>query len=242
MLIQDVIPLVVSKIRGRSDLSSYAGEPGSDIPTWLMQAIQDLTPSFPFEELVMKGPYVNFITAQAEYAITYFLPNTDTAFTQVRSFFRYFNTTNPPLVGATNTTGNQLKSRATAVVEPLSVIPGLPQYWCQNGNNLLFGFQPDQAYTVFMRYQRPHPFDLENLPSQQIFMPDDWQEILAYAAAIKACDYLGLNDVGFGYYKLLHGDPKEPGSVGLIQARLSQMRRNLVINERQLQPVVRRYT
>jgi hypothetical protein len=107
---------------------------------------------------------------------------------------------------------------------------------------LLFGFQPDQAYTVFMRYQRPHPFQLNNLPTNKIYMPIDWKEIIAYAAAIKACDYLGMNDVGFGYYKLLHGDPKDPASVGLIQARQSQMRRNLSNNERQMQPVLRRYT
>lgn len=240
--IQDLIPQVVDKIRGRSDLSDYGGHLGSDIPSWICSAIKDLTPSFPFEELVAKGPYVNFIQFQPEYSIIYFLPSSDTRFTMIRSFFRYFTTDNPPLVGATNTTGNQIKSRATAVVEPMSTIPGLPQYWCQNGSKLLFGFQPDQEYTVFMRYQRPHPFDLDNLPSQQIFMPDDWQEVIAYAAAIKACDFLGLNEVGFGYYKLLHGDPSNPQSVGLIDARLSQLRRNLTINERQLQPIISRYT
>lgn len=242
MTIQDLIPSVVDKLRGRRDLSIYGGIPGSDIPSWIYQAILDLTPSFPFEELVMKGPYVNFVVGQNEYLITFFLPSDDRKFTQIRSFFRYFNTTNPPLTGDTNTTGNELKARNTMVVEPMSTIPGLPQYWCQNGNKLLFGFQPDQQYTVFMRYQRPHPFDIANLPASQIFMPENWREIIAYAAAIKGCDYLGMNDVGFGYYKLLHGDPKEPASVGLIQARHSQMRRNLSNNERQMQPIVRRYT
>jgi hypothetical protein len=242
MLISDVVPLVVDKIRGRSDLSTYGGSPSSDIPSWIYEAILDLTPSYPFEELILKGPYVNFIVGQAEYPINFFMPLDKREFTQIRSFFRFFVTTNPPTTGTTNMVGSQLKTRTTPVVEPMSTIPGLPQYWCQNGDMLLFGFQPDQAYTVFMRYQRPHPFQLNNLPTNKIYMPIDWKEIIAYAAAIKACDYLGMNDVGFGYYKLLHGDPKDPASVGLIQARQSQMRRNLSNNERQMQPVLRRYT
>jgi hypothetical protein len=242
MTIQDIVPLVQDKLRGRSDLSVYGGTPGSDIPSWIYQAILDITPSYPFEELIIRGPYVNFVVGLAEYPVGFFLPNDQPPFTQVRSFFRFFNTTNPPLTGATNVVGNALKARNTFTVEPMSTIPGLPQYWCQNGAMLLFGFQPDQAYTVFMRYQRPHPFNLRDLPSSVVYMPEDWREIVAYAAAIKACDYLGMNDVGFGYYKLLHGDPKEPASVGLIQARQSQMRRNLSNNERQMQPIVRRYT
>jgi hypothetical protein len=242
MYIEDLIPGVVDKLRGRSDLSTYGGIPGSDIPSWIYLAIKDLTPSYPFEELIMKGPYVNFIVGQAEYLVNYFLPTDDTRWTQVRSFFRFFVTDNPPRTQATNTVGNQLKTRTTPVVEPMSTIPGIPQYWNQNGNTLLFGFQPDQAYTVFMRYQRPHPFDTDNLPASQVYMPDDWREIITYAAAIKGCDYLGMNDVGMRYYQLLHGDPKNPGSIGLLQARGSQMRRNLSNNERQMVPVVRRFT
>lgn len=242
MTIQDLIPDVQDKLRGRSDLSEYGGTPGSDIPSWLFRSILDLTPSYPFEELVMKGPYVNFTVGTAEYLVTFFLPPQDQRFTQVRSFFRYFQTDNPPLTQNPNVTGSQLKFRMTSVVESMATIPGIPQYWCQNGNKILFGFQPDNSYTVFMRYQRPHPFDIDNLPASQIFMPDDWREILAYAAAIKACDFLGLNELGLTYYKLLHGDPKNPASIGLLQARVSQMTRNASNNERQMQPVVRRYT
>jgi len=241
MIIHDLIPMVQDKLRGRVDLSAYSGTPGSDIPSWIYEAILDLTPSYPFEELIARGPYVNFVVGQAEYLLSFFLPP-NSRFTQVRSFFRFFGTTNPPTTNATNVVGNQLKARTTMVVEPMSTIPGLPQYWCQNGNKILVGFQPDQTYTVFMRYQRPHPFDLKNLPAAQIFMPEDWREVIVYSAAIRACDFLGMNDVGFGYYKLLHGDPKQPTSVGLLQARESQLRRNLSNNERQMQPIVRRYT
>lgn len=241
MNIQDIVPIVVSKLRGRSDLSTYGGLPGSDIPSWIFASILDLTASYPFEELIMKGPYTNFIVGQAEYVLNYFLPTDDTEFTMIRSFFRFFVTTNPPQTGTTNTVGSELKVRTTPVVEPMSTIPGIPQYWTQNGRILLFGFQPDQPYTVFMRYQRPHPFDISNLPANQIYMPSDWREIIAYSAAIRGCEYLGMTDVALTYYKLLHGDPKDPGSVGLIQARQSQMRRNLSVNERQMQPIVRRF-
>src|SRR6267378_1684194 len=196
MIIHDLISMVQDKLRGRSDLSAYSGTLGSDIPSWIYEAILDLTPSYPFEELIARGPYVNFIVGQAEYLLSFFLPP-NSRFTQVRSFFRFFGTTNPPITNATNVVGNQLKARTTMVVEPMSTIPGLPQYWSQ---------------------------------------------VIVYSAAIRACDFLGMNDVGFGYYKLLHGDPKQPMSVGLLQARESQLRRNLSNNERQMQPIVRRYT
>jgi len=238
--INDLIPLVKDKLRGRNDLSVYSGKLGSDIPSWLYQAVRDLTPNFPFEELVVaNAPIVSFQVGVATYPINYFLAENGPAFSSVRSFFRYFVTSNP--VGSTGITGSVMKSRVTAVVYPMSVIPGLPTYWCQNGNQIMVGFQPDKAYQVQMIYQREHPFRLSDLPVCTVYMPADWKEVLAYAAAIKGCDYLGLNDIGVGYYKQLHGDPKKPGNIGLLAEKISQLQRNLVTNERQMQPIVSTY-
>jgi hypothetical protein len=238
--VADVIPMVVDKLRGRSDLSQYGGAIGSDIPSWIYHAINDLTPNFPFEELVVdNAPPVNFIVGQARYPIAYFLAERLPPFSMVRSFFRYFVTN--LITSPTGITGSIIKSRATTVVYPMSVIPGLPVYWCQNGNNILIGFNPDQAYVVQMIYQKKHPFTISNLLADPIFMPDDWKEVLAYAAAIKGCDFLGMNDVGIGYYQMLHGDPKKPGNIGLLAEKKSQMERNMNLNERQMQPIVHNY-
>lgn len=232
--------MVVDKLRGRNDLSDYSGTIGSDIPSWIYHAINDLTPSFPFEELVVdNAPFFQFQVGLARYPIKYFLAENNTDFTMVRSFFRYFTTILPPILG---NVGGIMKNRATGVVYPMSTISGIPTYWAQNGNNILFGFCPDQPYVGKMIYQRRHPFIISNIPACPVYMPDDWKEVLAYAAAIKACDYLGMPEVGAMYYKLLHGDPKKPGNIGLLAERISQLQRNMVTNERQLQPVVMRYT
>jgi hypothetical protein len=232
--------MVVDKLRGRGDLSAYGGQLGSDIPSWIHNAITDLTPNFPFEELVVaNAPVVNFVVGQNQYPINFFLAENGPPFTMVRSFFRYFVTS--LTTSNTGITGSALKNRVTAVVMPMSVIPGLPIYWCQNGQWILFGFNPDQAYCVQMVYQREHPFNLANLPTNTIYMPPDWKEVLAYAAAIKGCEYLGMNEVGMSYYKMLHGDPKKPGNIGLLAEKVSQLQRNLVTNERQMQPMVSSY-
>lgn len=238
--LSEVVPMVADKLRGRSDLSEYGGAIGSDIPSWIYHAINDLTPSFPFEELVVdNAPFFQFQVGLARYPIKYFLAENLPSFSMVRSFFRYFTTILPPVLG---NVGGIMKCRATGVVYPMSTISGIPSYWCQNGDNILFGFCPDQPYVGQMIYQRKHPFNINNLPTSVIYMPEDWKEVLAYAAAIKACDYLGMLEVGMQYYKLLHGDPKKPGNIGLLAEKISQLQRNMVTNERQLQPIVSRYT
>lgn len=238
--INSIIPMVADKLRGRSDVSSYGGQLGSDIPSWIHNAVMDLTTNFPFEELIVpNAPPVNFIVGQSQYPVNYFLAEHAPPFSSVRSFFRYFVTN--LTTSNTGVTGSILKGRATSVVMPMSVIPGLPVFWCQNGNTILFGFQPDQAYVAQMIYQRVHPFNLTNLPACTIYMPGDWKEVLAYAAAIKGCEYLGMNEVGMNYYKMLHGDPKKPGNIGLLMEKKSQLERNMVLNERQMQPIVSCY-
>lgn len=243
MNIKDLTGVVADKLRGRTDLITYGGDLGSDIPSWIIEAVWDITPDLPFEELIVPGPFVNFIVGQAEYPVSFFLDpnNKQDEFTDVRNFTRYFSTDIPPALGQPS---GELKVRASSVVQSRSNIPGLPSVWCQNGSKLLFGFNPDQPYTVFMRFQKKHPFVLRNnlngILSQTVFMPNDWREIIAYAAAIKGCDYLGMNDIGTNYFQKLHGDPKRPADLGILKQKATQLQRNLNHNERQLQPVVRR--
>lgn len=236
--ISDLVPQVVSKLRGRGDLSSYGGSLGSDIPSWLHDSITDLTGNFPFEELVVTGPFKSLIVGQSTYPLSFFLAENSPVFSTVRTFYRYFTTNNPPNLGDV---GSVLKGRVSSVVYGQSNIQGLPQWWTQNGMGILFGFNPDQAYTVQMVYQRKHPFTLKNLLVDTVYMPNDWKEVLAYAAAIRGCEYLGMNDVAIDYYKKLHGDPKKPGNIGLLTEKISQLQRNITQNERQLQPIVGEY-
>ena len=160
--IAEVVPMVVDKLRGRGDLSTYDGAIGSDIPSWIYHAINDLTPNFPFMELSIPGPLFQFVVGQNYYPINYFLAENGPPFTMVNSFHRYFTSTPPPYLGQV---GGPIKCRSLAVVRPMSDIPGIPTYWAQVGDNILFGFNPDQGYYGQMYYQRKHPFVIANLPA-----------------------------------------------------------------------------
>ena len=247
--VNDVALQVQDKLRGRQGLNYYNGRLESNIPSWIYQAVVDITPNVDFEELIIKGPYVNFQLGVAEYPIDYFENKDNPRFVKIRSFFRFFTTQNPPplptalnVTGPSQQTGSWLKSRAPSVIEPMSVIPGLPTHFCQNGRTFLFGPAPNDTYTVFMRFQQKHPWNIATLPTNPILMPDDWQEVVAYLAAIKGCEHLGMNEVANMYYMKLHGDPKKPGDIGLLTQKRTQLARNLDINERQLQPILTRYT
>jgi hypothetical protein len=233
MLIKDLVVGVREKLRGRDDFDDR-------IPIWIKETILDLTMSYPFEDLGVKGPLSNFVPSQSEYDINFFLEGLGKPFTRILSWFVFYTPDGTVIPGSS--TGFNIKGRALQVVEPMSVIPGIPCLYAQNGRTLLVGFMPNVAYATYMRVQIVHPFIENNLLQTEVRMPVDWKDIIEYAAAIKGCDAVGMTEVGNGYLQKLHGDPKEPGNIGLIQARQSQQRRNLTNNERQLQPVVRRFT
>lgn len=230
MFLNDLAPLITSKLRGRSDLVTR-------YPMWANSVSKELSQNFEFEELKVTGPTKNFEINKATYPINYFgIPNDPVNFNIIVTLFRYFSTDNPPTPGQT---GSTLKPRAMAVVEPKINIPGMPVQFAQHGTQLIFGFNPDQAYAVYMRYQRKHPN--VNLMQDQLFFPDDWDDILAYAIAIKGCEEVGMNEISVEYFKKLHGDPEEPKNLGLIKARISQQRRVMNQSDRRLNVVVSRY-
>ena len=248
MIINDLIPAVIDKLRDRQDVTTT-------IPYWIASAIIDLTESYPFEELAFNGaPVVNFNPGQSEYTYSYFLgQETKVQVTRILSWFRFFSTTGSRgQVSSDGSVGSAMKYREVQVVEPMSVISGLPFVWSQVGQTILVGFNPDQAYATYVRFQEEHPFvggevvpQNQQLGNTRILMPRDWREILIYAAAEKGCDNVGMDDIGTLYHQKLWGngdpDPRKR-TIGLIEARQSQQQRNTGQNERQLQPMVRRIT
>lgn len=238
MFINDLIPGVIRKLRGRSDVSA-------DIPFYVKEALIDITQNYEFEELRINGPITNFIQNQSEYPKTAsgcpFIWPTDVKLTFVVTWYCYFNNTISTTPGAT--LGLEMKGRSPRVVEPMSKIPGQPVMYAIIGPTLIVGFMPNTNYATQMRYQRQHPFNPDAaLGATQVFLPDDWQGILEYAAAEKACDNLGMTEIGTLYHQKLYGAPgngRTAPQMGLIMERMSQQSRNTAFNEKQLKPVVR---
>lgn len=247
MLIKDLVPGVRRKLRQRDDLDEV-------IPIYVKKAIIDITQNYEFEELRHTGPTINFVTGQAEYPRNFFtLPSHGYA-TFIVSWFVFFSTSSTGSNSSANPTGKVMKYRQPRVVDPLTVIPGLPTVYSQvgeqvNQGNLLVGYNPDQNYATYQRYQREHPFPEvdENtskgalvLAQQKIYMPNDWQDILEYCAAEKACDDIGMLDVGALFHQKIYGSPTKK-MPGLIVERMTQQQRQSDYNERQLKLRVRRY-
>lgn len=236
LFISDLVDGVVKKLRNRDDVRP-------DIPNYIKKTILDLTQNYEFEELRTQGPLANFVPNQAIYSKEAgpnnpFIYPSHLKITFIVSWFCYFVSTVTP----GQSTGLEIKQRAVRVVEPMSTILGQPTVCTIVGDQILVGFMPNINYAAQMRYQRQHPFNPANtLAASEIKMPDDWQEIVEYGAAAKACGDIGMWELGQVYYQMIYGNPKKQ-QPGVIAERLSQQDRNVTFNERQLRPIVRRFT
>lgn len=262
MIINDLIPGVINKLRGRDDVTSL-------IPDAAKKAILDLTQNYEFEELKITGPLSNFVVGVQEYPLrgydvlgiqgNPFIYQDNISITFITSWFVYYDTSGIITPGVSM--GMEMKGRSIRVVEPMSKIPGIPSIYCIHGDKstsgvIIVGFMPNNPYACQMRYQRQHPFPLESFTSsnsssasallgqQRIYMPIDWQDIIEYATAEKLCDVIGINAVGVQYHQKLFGYKDKYGNEtpGLIQVRMSTQQRMESYNERRLVPIIRRYT
>ena len=265
MNINDLVPAVISKLRGRTDKASSC-------PYYIAQALIDISENYEFEELKQTGPLTNFVVNKSSYPIKGYDPNgingnpfiqspTD-KITFLRNWFVYFDTNGIVTNGVS--TGNEINSRDIRVVEPMSKILGLPSVCClkgsyKNNGQIIVGFMPDNPYPTQLTYQRQHPFGctyeqviqsignsslINQVASSHIYMPDDWIEIIILAAAEKACYDIGMNDIGMQYHQQLYGYKDKRGNEmpGIITVRFTQQDRQATFNSRQMKPVVKRYT
>ena len=247
MLVKTLVPGVVRKLRGRTDLTDV-------IPIYIKKAVIEFSQNYEFDELRYTGPLSSFTTGQSQYPINTFTQEGHDKVTFIVSWFCFFGssgtigTTFPPSTNNTNT-GNVLKYRQPRVVENMSVIPGIPVVYTQVGEqrsigNYIVGYSPNQNYATYMRYQIQHPFPEDSDPkiiaATYLYMPEDWQDIIEYAAAEKACDDIGMLEVGTLFHQKLYGNPSKR-TPGLIVEKLSTQQRQSEYNNRQMRVMVRRY-
>lgn len=230
--INDLVSSVVDKLAGRVDAAERA-------PKWIKRTIEELTESYPFIELEEIGDTKTFTIGTAVYNKTFFTKGAvkATMFNELAVYIDYPN----------NSKTNPIFFRELQVVSPMSKIAGLPCFWTQHGDDLIFGLNPNNPYSVYARYQREHPFD-SCLVNTTIKMPSSWEEIVEYGAAERGAIELRMLDYVTMYHAVLFGDPEfelssgAKGKPGLIFRRLSQHDRNSSNNAKQLPPQQKRYT
>ena len=216
------------------------------------KSVLELTTDYKHPLLEDTGPIVNLVAYQNNYAPSFFLnaPEAPLDVTKVNSFFIYNNPYETPSPVNMNTNaGYNLKFRSVDSIEVLLNIPGLPEYWTRNNNQVYIASMPDNTYPVFMRFQTQHPLSqtvINTAPlaatfsAQQIMMADEWQEILEYATAIRIAPQVNLANKRTELHTSLYGDQKfqtssgVEGAPGLIFQRTSQRNRDQATTVRRM--------
>jgi hypothetical protein len=214
----------------------------------------ELTENFKFAELQTTGPTVPLTQYVPNYDPNYFLTvgdqNLDVK--KVNSFYMYLDSTSPPSVSNQNQTnaGYNLKFRTIDVIEVLINVAGTPIYWTRHNGQVWLGDCPSQAYYIYMRYQKEHPFPNAGVPfnpvlplapwagTDTLYIPNSWQDIFEYQSAMRLAQELNLSSKASELQIRLYGDQKFQktggleGSPGLIFQRTSQENRDQTTSQK----------
>lgn len=235
--IGDLVPDVIEALQQRTDIAPL-------VPRYIRKAIIELTESTPFEELRRTGPTVSLTPNQATYPVSFFL-NVSDDYNFMESLVIFIDpSANTVFYALDYMTPKAIES----IISPATV--GLPAYWSRFGTNLLLGPVPNQAYTMHAHYQVKHPFpeDFSVLSVQTLMLPDSWEEVVIYAAALRIAIVKRLSDQKTMLHDTLFGDPEfqvsegKRGRPGLVAARLLQVERDQKFNTRRLGILSPRYT
>ncbi len=226
--INDLLPDVQLLLQNRTDLGNYSPE------KFMRKAIQELTQAYPFEELRTVGPQQFLTVGQFQYPVTFFV-NAGEDYRQLHALNIFVDPTQ-------NTVAYPLHYDTPTAIQTLLFIPGgLPARWTRFGQNIWVGPKPGQRYTMFMVYQRAHPFNETNLASSPIYMPPDWLEAVEYATAYRlAAGPLRWPDMAAQLRAMLYGDPNDTADVGLIKRLWSQQQLDERMHSRSMTVVARR--
>lgn len=201
---------------------------------WIQETLLELGRTYAFIGLQKTGPLFQLTAQTYQYALTNFLQAGDTTANLVPSFFLFFGNPTPP-VTSFNNNGLDLTFQTIDALEQMFLTPGTPAYWSRFSDQIYVAPLPDQAYFARMRYQIPHPFTggspAGSFPalSDPLLLPDEWKDVVEYAAAQRGATNFRMLDYATQYHNILFGDPQfqrssgATGMPGLIARREMQL-------------------
>jgi len=145
--------------------------------------------------------------------------------------------TDPPM----NTTSLRLRFISYQEGDNYSNNRGRPTAWYRFADLVGFDMIPDTGYAVQMRYQRQYPFS-DPIESTPWILPLDWFDVAVLIAVQRGFIELNEYEKSEAVYKLLHGDPKDPTRIGLINRRKKRFQREAWRQETGLRPWVGTYS
>lgn len=230
-LINDLVNEVLIRCENRTTDTSRAS-------IWIRDALLEISgsPDYrdDFVELEELGPVFNLIPKQQEYAETLLAPVGDIV-SVVDDILIWVDF-------PANTVRRKLDTSHYQKTDRFNPVFSLPTEWYRHSTNVGFNPVPDKAYQVQWRMVKMHPINDVTLTQTQILLPRDWNEVLIWAAVYRGFNELLQFEKAAKVHTLLHGDPKDPGKLGLMysvkrkrrkeqwrmESRLSMTRRSIM--------------
>jgi hypothetical protein len=241
--VEDCYPAIQANLGGKQLADA-------DMAEWIRKAILELSGDYWFQGLQATGPFTRLTPGLNVYPNSFFLQTADAELDvrRVMSFFMYYSpsVSNPPVFTAPGTTipGVKLKYRSINVIENSLNSSTIPSYWSRFQGEWFIAPIPQFSYLSYMRYQKEHPFPnqgTEDAGNDVIYLDDDWQDIVEFAAAHRAAIATRLLDYASQIRTILYGDPKAVDAngrridLGLIYSRVPQYERDVITSTRSMQ-------
>jgi len=201
--IADRVPIVASLLGGRTDQNT-------NISNWILNSYRDVASAVPFEELELTQTTLSVANINT---VPYPFDARGIKFITLG-----FPAANP-------TSFRPLWKRNVGILDRYAPTPtGVPAIWAPFNNQILLAQTPDNNYPLIIRYWQkvvPDPLIQNNTVLK---VPDDWLEIIDYAAQERGLidfqDMQKANDI----HILLWGDPaNRKKNPGLIRSRLTRI-------------------
>jgi hypothetical protein len=119
---------------------------------------------------------------------------------------------------------------------------GTPSEWYRFGDNIGFNPIPNQNYQVQARILRFHPIDWPDLENTVILLNPDWHEVVMWGGVERGFLQLLEYDKAAAIHNLIHGDPKYPTKVGLLQGAKKRRKKEGFRKTGVMRPIVRAYS
>jgi hypothetical protein len=202
--IGDHVGTVASLLSGRTDQNA-------SISQWLLNGYRDIAHTIPFETLEdTQDPYpcvANFPTLD--------YPSNARAIKSITLGFP----------ASTPTSERPLYKRNKAIINRYASTPtGVPSIWAPYAYQIHLRMVPDDAYPLIVDFWRKVIPDPEDINNTLIEVPDDWLEIVEYAAQERGWIDLQEYEKANAVHVFLWGDPKMgKKNPGLVKQRLTRI-------------------
>lgn len=243
ILVSDIVNLIQLAMNNRQDITTT----NNAVLNAIYASVMEITESYPFDELRETGPSFTLTVGTNIYPITSWLQANRVNTTQICVFSLLYpnsgvpaNSDLPPI---------PLDYMYPKAIDPLTVATGPCNRWTRFGSDIILAPTPDQAYSTYMRYQFKHPFTtpLYPAPTDTIYLPESWIDILTYSSAMRYALSIRATDVWEQYHSILYGDPEyqmsqgKQGRPGIIAARVFNQERDAQNNVGSIMPVLQNY-